>query len=60
MDEVAPGFLAFLRQGLDRGGFGTDDVLAALLPLFEQIQTQHELDQVAPLNGLSAIDLVDD
>ena len=35
MDQ--PPFLKFLRDGLDGGGFETDDVLAAVLPLMRQV-----------------------
>ncbi len=48
-------FLAFLQRGADAGGFGTEDVLAALLPLFEQVAQAHQLNQVAPLDGLAAL-----
>jgi len=34
--EVAP-FLKFLDAGVSKGGFETDDVLSALLPLMKQV-----------------------
>ena len=59
MSDAAPTgpvpFLAFLQRGADAGGFGTEDVLAALLPLFEQVAQAHQLNQVAPLDGLAAL-----
>jgi predicted DNA-binding WGR domain protein len=59
MSEVPSAFLIFLRQGCEAGGFGTDDVLAAVLPLFEQISDLHENGRVAPLDGVQGI-LVDE
>jgi predicted DNA-binding WGR domain protein len=44
-------FLQFLRSGNDRGGFQTDDVLACMLPLLEQVRAAHEGGRVAPLQG---------
>ncbi|HKS38503.1 MAG TPA: AAA domain-containing protein [Verrucomicrobiae bacterium] len=48
-------FLTFLRSGLDRGGFETDDVLAAVLPLMEQVVGAHEETRVAPLQGIERV-----
>ncbi len=48
-------FLAFLKRGADAGGFGTDDVLAALLPLFEQVAQAHQQQLVAPLDGIAEL-----
>jgi predicted DNA-binding WGR domain protein len=52
-----PPFLTFLRDGIDRGGFETDDVLAAVLPLMRQALGVHATGQVAPLDGMSALAL---
>ncbi len=46
------GFLDFLEDGKNRGGFETDDALAAILPLLEQVQSIHSAGKVAPLVGL--------
>jgi hypothetical protein len=35
-------FLDFLEAGVGRGGFETDDVLAALLPLMKQVLAAHD------------------
>ncbi len=46
------------QQFLERGegvGFQTDDVLAAVLPLFRQAAAWHEQALVAPLSGLTAL-----
>src|SRR4030095_6973976 len=51
-------FLQLLNRGGDCG-FQTDDVLAALLPLFRQVAAWHEQTLVAPLHGLATL-TVDD
>jgi len=48
-------FAAFLQRGLEAGGFGTDDVLAAILPLLDQVAQVHERGLVAPLDGATAL-----
>jgi predicted DNA-binding WGR domain protein len=53
-------FLQFLEQGIERGGFEVDDVLAAVLPLMREVAAIHDLGKVAPLRGLSALVLHDD
>lgn len=53
-DEPVP-FLIFLHRGSAAGGFGTDDVLAAILPLLEQTAEAHQRGLVAPLDGLTAL-----
>jgi len=50
--SVENAFLAFLRAGSERGGFQTDDVLAAFLPLCRAVVAAHERGQAAPLRGL--------
>lgn len=56
---LPPPFLAFLKRGAEAGGFGTDDVLAALLPLFEQVAAAHQQQRVAPLDGIAALRVED-
>src|SRR5512137_430392 len=56
---MADSFLAHLAEGEARGGFQTDDVLAAMLPLLRQIARFHSLDLVAPLEGLAAVTVSD-
>src|SRR5687767_8249746 len=59
-DAPAPApFLVFLRRAADAGGFGTDDVLAAVLPLLEQVAQAHQNQRVAPLDGLAALRVED-
>jgi predicted DNA-binding WGR domain protein len=45
-------FLKFLEVAESKGGFETDDVLAALLPLMKQVLATHEAGLVAPLDGV--------
>ena len=45
-------FLKFLESGVAKGGFETDDLLAALLPLMKQVVAAHEAGLVAPLDGI--------
>src|SRR5438128_342875 len=53
MNELKqPPFLKFLEAGVAKGGFETDDVLAALLPLMKQVLAAHEAGLVAPLDGI--------
>jgi len=48
-------FTEYLERGASQGGFGVEDVLAAMLPLMREVVAIHETDKVAPLRGLSAI-----
>jgi superfamily I DNA and/or RNA helicase/predicted DNA-binding WGR domain protein len=50
-------FLQFLRQGIENGGFGADDALAAILPLMRQVAEVHENGLVAPLAGVHDLKL---
>lgn len=52
-------FLAFLERGVSQGGFETDDVLAAILPLMKQTLRAHEQGTVAPLDGIRDISVND-
>ncbi|HEX3624097.1 MAG TPA: AAA domain-containing protein [Verrucomicrobiae bacterium] len=56
-EPVQPPFLKFLEAGIARGGFETDDVLAALLPLMKQAHAAHGSGLVAPLNGIQDLNL---
>ena len=60
MNELAEApFLAFLEAGIAKGGFETDDVLAALLPLMKQVQAAHEAGLVAPLDGIKHLTIAE-
>jgi predicted DNA-binding WGR domain protein len=58
-DSAETPFLKFLEAGVAKGGFETDDVLAALLPLMKQVQAAHETGLVAPLDGLEHLTLTE-
>jgi predicted DNA-binding WGR domain protein len=52
-------FLKFLDAGVEKGGFETDDALAALLPLMRQVHAVHQAGQVAPLDGIKHLTLAE-
>lgn len=52
-------FLKYLEAGVAKGGFETDDVLAALVPLMKQARTAHEAGLVAPLDGIADLILTE-
>ena len=52
-------FLKFLEAGEGKGGFETDDVLAALLLLMKQVLAAHEAGLVAPLDGIADLQLAE-
>jgi len=47
----------FLADRLENGGFSTEDVLASVLPLMRQVIEAHAAGQVAPLEGLAALNV---
>ena len=60
MSETAqPAFLKFLEDGVARGGFETDDALAALLPLMKQVLAAHKAALVAPLDRIQDLVVTD-
>jgi predicted DNA-binding WGR domain protein len=60
MNEPTPTpFLRFLEAGVAKGGFETDDVLAALLPLMQQVLAAHAAGLVAPLDGVRDLTATD-
>jgi hypothetical protein len=58
-DSTPLPFLKLLEAGVARGGFETDDVLAAILPLMTQVLAAHEAGLVAPLNGIQELILTE-
>ena len=50
-------FHDFLRARLERGGFSTEDTLASFLPLGLQVVEAHAAGLVAPLEGLSSLEV---
>ena len=60
MSEITqPDFVKFLEDGFARGGFETDDTLAILLPLMNQVLAVHEAGLVAPLDGIGDLRVSD-
>ena len=59
-ESVESPFLKFLRAGVEKGGFETDDVLAALLPLMKQVRAAHEAGLVAPLDGIKHLSVTEE
>ena len=41
----------FLQEGIDRGGFMMDDIIAALVPLFKKVKSAHDGGKVVNLNA---------
>jgi predicted DNA-binding WGR domain protein len=52
-------FLKFLETGVSKGGFETDDVLTAVLPLMKQVLAAHEAELAAPLDGIQHLTLTE-
>src|SRR5690348_14935059 len=52
-------FLEFLEEGRARGGFETDDVLAAVLPLMKQVLATHAAGLAAPLEGIQDLSVTE-
>ena len=59
-ETIQQPFLKFLEAGITRGGFETDDILAAFLPLMKQTLAAHGSGLVAPLNGVAALNMTAD
>ena len=53
-------FLKFLEAGVSKGGFETDDVLCAFLPLMKQVRAAHSAGLVAPLKGIQDLKVTED
>ncbi|HRG90248.1 MAG TPA: DUF4011 domain-containing protein, partial [Chitinophagales bacterium] len=53
-------FLQFLDEANAKGGFHNDDIVAIVLPLFEEVLTFHESGKVAPLQSLQHILITND
>src|SRR5688572_8189075 len=52
--------MKLLDIGAEKDGFGSDDVLAVLLPLMKQVLATHERNLVAPLNGIQELAVADE
>jgi hypothetical protein len=54
---VSGSFFDLLALWRSAKSIGTDDLVAAVLPLFEQVRSQHEQGHVAPLDGVDSLRL---
>jgi len=48
-------FIRFLNEGVERGGFETDDVLTTILPLFETVAVAHQEGLICGLRELRSL-----
>src|SRR5262245_12694926 len=54
---ISGSFFDLLARWRSAKSIGTDDLVAAVLPLFEQVRSQHEQGHVGPLDGVDALQL---
>ncbi|MGB4776414.1 MAG: DUF4011 domain-containing protein, partial [Daejeonella sp.] len=59
MDTTKIYFHQFLETAFDNGTYATDDVIAFVLPLFEEVLSFHEAAQVAPFESDAALFITD-
>lgn len=52
-------FHRFLETAFDQGMYATDDVIAFVMPLFEEVLSFHEAGQVAPFEREEALFITD-
>ncbi len=55
MSETKTYFHQFLETAFDNGNYATDDVIAFVLPLFEEVVNFHEINKVAPFEKETAL-----
>ena len=55
MDSPTIYFNQFIKTAFDQGEFATDDIIAFLLPVFEEVNSFHENGKVAPFENPSAL-----
>ncbi len=58
-EAVSGSFFDLLTEWQAAQSIGTDDLIPAVLPLFEQVRRQHEQGNVAPLDGIDRLRLHD-
>ena len=56
-ESVSGSFFDLLALWCSAKSIGTDDLVAAILPLFEQVRSQHEQGLVGPLDGVDYLRL---
>ena len=59
MSEPKILFKQFLETAFDNGNYATDDVIAFLLPLFEEVLSFHEAGKIAPFEKEEALFITD-
>lgn len=59
MDSPRITFEQFLETAFDNGNYATDDVIAFVLPLFEEVLSFHEAGLVAPFENDTALFITD-
>lgn len=59
MDNQHTYFRQFLETAFDNGSYATDDVIAFVMPLFEEVLGFHEARQVAPFDNSMALFITD-
>ena len=58
-EAISGSFFDLLAEWQAAKSIGTDDLIPAVLPLFEQVRRQHEQGNVAPLDGVDRLQLHD-
>lgn len=59
MDQTRIVFADFLKTAFEQGPYTTDDVIAFVLPLFEEVKQMHENDRVAPFENQVCLTVTD-
>jgi hypothetical protein len=52
-------YTQFLATAFDNGNYATDDVIAFVMPLFEEVLSFHETNLVAPFENDKALFITD-
>ncbi len=55
MQDLQKSFAEYLETAFDRGNFATDDVIAFVMPLFEEVLSFHDVQLTAPFEKESAL-----
>lgn len=59
MENQVQTFRKFLETAFDQGHYATDDVIAFVMPLFEEVLSFHEADQVGPFEKPESLFITD-
>ena len=60
MDTKRIYFHQFLETAFENGNYATDDVIAFVIPLFEEVLSFHEISRVGPFEREDALFMTDD